>query len=357
MPKTPMHRYHPIRLDLIEQLERLRRDKNAAELQAKLLTLMAASPFTPYEMKRDRSFKKTQDSEEYIEADVAEEWRKMALMELKASTNSFVERGKNIFDMTLISPMFRHVDVDEVVLSDTPLPFGSFFMYFGLGAELTFKDGHWIEGAYVRETCDPDRRLVFTFVCNHPDWERTADVRLGETFKKVTTAVTITVDPDSSVAASIRAQVPSGDPDLVSSQLVLASAVRMSVNSLLYLNLSQADVEFDYPAEAPPELVSAARSPNPAKADRATRSLDDQGYIKVNFCGRRLARAIPLPATSTGGSHRQTHWRRGHWKRVAVGEGRTGREWRLIHPTIVNGIPGQGVRGRVHVVRPSGVAN
>lgn len=33
----------------------------------------------------------------------------------------------------------------------------------------------------------------------------------------------------------------------------------------------------------------------------------------------------------------RTHWRRGHWRRVAIGEGRQQREWRWIQPVLVNG--------------------
>ena len=41
--------------------------------------------------------------------------------------------------------------------------------------------------------------------------------------------------------------------------------------------------------------------------------------------------------TGTGtGSRKRTHWRRAHWRRVAVGQGRTGRELRLIAATLVN---------------------
>ncbi|WP_368008427.1 hypothetical protein [Laspinema palackyanum] len=33
----------------------------------------------------------------------------------------------------------------------------------------------------------------------------------------------------------------------------------------------------------------------------------------------------------------RTHWRRGHWRRVAMGEGRQERKWRWIQPVLVNG--------------------
>lgn len=41
--------------------------------------------------------------------------------------------------------------------------------------------------------------------------------------------------------------------------------------------------------------------------------------------------------TGTGtGSRKRTYWRRAHWRRVAVGQGGTGRELRLIAATLVN---------------------
>lgn len=45
----------------------------------------------------------------------------------------------------------------------------------------------------------------------------------------------------------------------------------------------------------------------------------------------------PHRAVSSSGSHssHQMHWRRGHWRRVPIGEGRRDRAWRWIQPTLV----------------------
>lgn len=42
---------------------------------------------------------------------------------------------------------------------------------------------------------------------------------------------------------------------------------------------------------------------------------------------------------SLGGTHAspRTHWRRGHWRRVAIGEGRGERKWHWFQPVLVNG--------------------
>ncbi|WP_261210004.1 hypothetical protein [Laspinema sp. D2d] len=45
---------------------------------------------------------------------------------------------------------------------------------------------------------------------------------------------------------------------------------------------------------------------------------------------------VPGTAHSSHATPR-THWRRGHWRRVAIGEGRQQREWRWIQPVLVNG--------------------
>jgi hypothetical protein len=37
-----------------------------------------------------------------------------------------------------------------------------------------------------------------------------------------------------------------------------------------------------------------------------------------------------------GGWKTRMHWRRGHWRRVAVGVGRVERDWRFIAPVLVN---------------------
>jgi hypothetical protein len=49
------------------------------------------------------------------------------------------------------------------------------------------------------------------------------------------------------------------------------------------------------------------------------------------------------------GTPKRPHFRKGHWRQVAVGAGRVGREWRFIRPVLVNGhlMP-------VRVVEPAG---
>lgn len=55
----------------------------------------------------------------------------------------------------------------------------------------------------------------------------------------------------------------------------------------------------------------------------------------INLWRKRLIDAN-FPSGEATGSHKSPHWRRAHWRRVAVGVGRTGRELRLIKATLVN---------------------
>ncbi|MCT7964202.1 hypothetical protein NG791_26340 [Laspinema sp. D1] len=66
-----------------------------------------------------------------------------------------------------------------------------------------------------------------------------------------------------------------------------------------------------------------------AKSDRLTPLIVGQKFQPQT---ERTSRS----AHSTHATPR-THWRRGHWRRVAMGEGRQERKWRWIQPVLVNG--------------------
>ena len=56
------------------------------------------------------------------------------------------------------------------------------------------------------------------------------------------------------------------------------------------------------------------------------------------WIGRNYKHNLTQRPSSAHGTHAspQTHWRRGHWRRVAIGPGRTQRKWNWIQPTLVN---------------------
>jgi hypothetical protein len=350
-----MNHYHPIRLELVERLQQKRQDANAAQLQKRLLHMMTAGETDSLMLVEDDTFLKEQRRAERFDEGPDVEWKNQVILDIGQSRTWFNERGRNIFDMALVSEMLSHVDVDDLVLIDTPLPYPAIYMHFGQEAGLAVEDERWIEGAYVRNTMDDEGPIALTFVCNHRNWRNAENVPLGETFDEVASAVSIVIGRGTTVKASIAARKPSGYPALLASP-ALSSAIRMAANGLLYINLPRPDIEFDYSADAPRALIAQALGAKGSKAAEARKRLDTQGYVRVNFCGRAFERAtIAATAASpqAARSAAQPHWRRGHWRRVVVGQGRLGREWRLFEATMVNLHGGEPIkRGRIHVVQP-----
>lgn len=85
-----------------------------------------------------------------------------------------------------------------------------------------------------------------------------------------------------------------------------------------------------------PELLSV-KEPVKNQRDKIHEPSSRNKQIYPRWIGRDIA-----PASSAkphqGGSHRspRQHWRKGHWRRVPIGEGRTGRKVVRIPPTLVN---------------------
>ncbi|MBY3433502.1 hypothetical protein HFN89_05015 [Rhizobium laguerreae] len=352
-----MNIYHPIRMDQIASLRTRREDQNAAALQNKMLELLTKKRVSTRQLAADTSHLEKQNEEEQFDLESSVPWRAIIDAEIREAKACFGERGRNIFDMTLVSSMFRNVDADDVVIEDTEVPFGAVYAHFGISAKLMIGDDRWIEGAYLREVNHGrEAEVSIIFVCNHPEADITDVVPLGITYKRLTTAVSVSLPRTMSVGVAVKERGFSGDPAIIAQRAVLGDALRMAVNGLLYVNLPRADVEFDYPEAAPRELVSQAIKVNDtSKTRRARATLDALGYAKVNFCGRviRAKHAAALAGMSQAGrAIAEPHWRRGHWRRVAVGVGRAGREWRLIEPTIVNASAGVPKRGKIHIVHP-----
>jgi hypothetical protein len=352
-----MQHYHPIRIALVERLEAQRKEAKLAALQAEMLARLSKKATTVREIKKDRSLVDRQREEEGFDAESSAPWRLDVIEELKRARSGFDHIGKNIYDISRVCPLFKEVDVDDIVLEDTPLPQASLYLHFGSSAGLSLGKDLWIDGAYLRQI--DGGQLCLTFVCNHPSWKTTAEVPLGQTFKQNSTAACLRISRDHSVAWAIENRRFSGAPSMLETGETLVAALRMAINGLLYLNLARAEIDFDYPPDAPKELVFSALSGSGDRRMNAVGKLDNLGYVKVNFAARSMVTYVSPNSGDdrSSGRHRATHWRRGHWRRVAIGEGRSKREWRLFEGTIVHGssepLP---ETGKIHIVKPLGQA-
>lgn len=348
-----MLQYHPIRVEEVERLMEQRRQDKAADLQKQMLSMLSKKAVGTRQLATDRGHAERQRHQEGFDDDANAPWRAEMLKSVNEMRVVFTDHGKNIFDMTMVSAMFRHVDVDDVVLDDTPLPYAAAYLHFGEGADLRFAEGRWIDGVYLTAALERNE-IELVFVTNNIDISSVEETPLGVSYKNVTSCVRTKLNPTVSVGRSLADVGLEGDPSIASTE-VMQEAVRMAVNGLLYLNLPKADIEEDYPVGAPAHLVAAANSTDAPAAAKARQRLNMMGYVRVTFAGRQMARRLEEAMASAGVGHRHgttPHWRRGHWRRVAFGVGRKERRWHLFDPTIVNGNVGTPVRGKIHIVKP-----
>ncbi len=119
---------------------------------------------------------------------------------------------------------------------------------------------------------------------------------------------------------------PDANRDIDLEQDFLSRVEKIVIQTLLYLQIRPDDL-------APPRKVSVSYKGQDfgqkANKDRLTPLIIGQQFQPQT---ERILR-------SGRGTHAtpRTHWRRGHWRRVAFGEGRQQREWRWIQPVLVNG--------------------
>lgn len=343
--------YHPTRATLIDRLRAVRENVTTGDLQRSLLSAIADGSLDSDDLVAGTDVIDRHKAEEGFDEDAKLPWRREVMDSLTSARARFGKSGRNIFDMTLISPMFSRVDVDDLEIGDTTPPYPSLYLHFGENCGLDLGNGLSIEGAYVisKDIEGNDCDLEMILVCNHPGHLETDKVRLGDTFKRVTSAARCAIRREGTVAASLSTLGITGDPALLGSGNVLVQAVRMAVNGLLYLSTAKADIEYAYPEDAPESLVRKALGLVPGETERARMALEARGYRQVNFCGRRTI-GPALARRETGSP--EPHWRRGHWRRVVYGAGRLQREWRLFPPVIVNSRLGEPRFGRVYIVQP-----
>lgn len=254
--------------------------------------------------------------------------------------------GSNYFDISPISGLFAKTDVDDVHADDIDAPYDCFYLHFGKQEALAIPGtDQFIEGAYVGSSpgsVDVDAGLAIIFVCNFPDWGNAADLDFEEIAETHALCARAALHRGRTVAENLAyTEGLDGDEIIFGNSALVASAMRMLVNSLLYISSPKAEVEVEYGDDAPEGWVKKA-----ANGDKnAIKVLEHRNCTKVRVCGRQLRKSID--ETASGDRTVEPHWRKGHWRRVVFGEGRTERRWHWFLPTVVNsrlGMPGEDAR-------------
>lgn len=300
---------------------------------------------------------------------------------------AYDEAGKHIFALSpALVEMFKNTSVAEVGIDTVKMPYRTLYVYWGEAAGIRSPDGKIIDGAYIENhpgcpygffitltVAIPDLQevmkkplLVRLSADQYREFDLSADdpLSIGEiynnrfqSFHAGQTEEEYQAEEQAMIAAGLRdpdrdieplAKILADyrpDPDDVRWQATDNKAMGLIFNFLCYLSYEKRDVQHRYPKEAPTKLVTKANNLHkPSEARRAQNKLESLGYKKVYLCGE----SVRTKSREQGEEGAATHWRRGHWRNQACGEGRASHKMLWIEPTIVN--PGNSPMGHIYEV-------
>lgn len=316
---------------------------------------------------------------------------------LSSAYGRFVQCGRQIMDFPpQLTEMLANTDIDDIPLQSIKLPYNSVFIHFGEQVALEIEPGWHVDGAYVesRGNAGDIKFTVTAIPTDHAlsrDWyvvpepEYTQD--FIEEFRTMDLATAIdTVLADRIDALKERSEKRGGDitdqarnilsdrgvvvpPELnivdVSSASAIKreaatwrrhpiykSALQLVVNALCYVTSYPDDVATVWPDGAPQSLVQKAIAGKGKERVRATSKLASLGYVPVHICGQRIVeqRSAAHVGTSSQVTSLATHWRRGHWRSQAHGQGRVLRKMIWLMPTLVGAQDEVPAAGHVYLV-------
>lgn len=293
----------------------------------------------------------------------------------------FVGAGRQIFDVPArMCEMLRHTDVDDVPVNMLRLPYPVLYLHFGSQVDMEIEPKWHLDGAYIEH--HPEHQLLtFTLTARPQD---DAMVNLWHAFGEPVIVLSLPAEVagydlgtaiDHQLAArlnQLRSEQAQGDRDATDefTQMlppeqrdsaagfgrvqittgtratahleqaqrhapILRAAMRLVVNALCYLTAYPDDLESAWPEGTPQRLRQRTESGTPKEQARARSKLEALGYTAVNLCGRRLEAHTAAQSVAPLATAVRPHWRRGHWRRQAHGEGLKLRRIIWIMPTIV----------------------
>ena len=293
----------------------------------------------------------------------------------------FVQAGRQIMDFPpSLTEMLSKTDIDDIPLNTIRMPYASQYVHFGPQADLELDRGWLVDGAYVEQRGElGDLRITITampkdhaesekwYVRPEPEFSqdfvgefRTMDLataidtvlaeRLAAFGKNKGRAGGNITSQIQAEAAATGHEIPK-DVDLVDISPKMAgvreeitlhrfpvykAAIQLVVNALCYVAAYPDDIDTAWPPGTPEALLKKAISGVGKEQARARSKLSALGYVPVHICGKRIAEQrerLNVPAPSVGGM--ATHWRRGHWRNQAHGQGRSLRKLIWMMPMLV----------------------
>ncbi len=291
---------------------------------------------------------------------------------------SFVAHGRNIFFLAPhIVQMLEQTDLSGVQLGDIRLPFPVIFVAFGDAFSGSLPGPpNQIDGAYLIDHGN-GMPLQVMVTCRRLDvnparssyWPFSRDQYYFVPFETANPQTTFEVGIMNAIASRELVLAPDStapDPDFKTLEIegrdmlvrdvsglteadtakfnsdgleVFSRALSLAINAVCYINARNDDDALPgYPSDAPDQHINALARTNKRHArQRIIADLLSGAYYPVRLLGASdqhegMPRGLDDEAHK---SVRNAHWRRGHWRRQAVGVGKAERRLIWIKPTIV----------------------
>jgi len=125
-------------------------------------------------------------------------------------------------------------------------------------------------------------------------------------------------------------------------------AIKLIVNSICYLNYVNDDKEFYTTNDSATDLINELQKTKKRHEKfKLEEKLKKLSYSKIHYFGRK----IEIESSENEHSYElEPHWRRGHWRNQAIGQGLIERKLIWIKPTIVRKDKGEPEQGHIYEV-------
>lgn len=307
-----------------------------------------------------------------------------AEMNLATAYGRFVQAGRQIIKFSgTLSEMLDRTDVGVIPLNSIKLPYASQYIFLGKQAELEIEDGWFVDGAYVEQRGNNGEiRVTLTAVPDDidlsekwylfPEVEYTQDFAMSSGEMNLDDAISSVLNDnlaslraaqekkDKNVTGDLKAAMEDGGLampegleiiDRSSSMAVLREeitlkrhemyrkALRLIVNSICYMIAYPDDIATEWLQKPSPKVEDIRRKTLTGKTkdkNLAKSKLAELGYSTVHICGRNLDKYGEEYSNGAGGHGRTSlHWRRGHWRNQAHGQGMTLRKLIWVMPMLI----------------------
>lgn len=270
----------------------------------------------------------------------------LMMMMLARAHNAFCAMGKHIFSFSpVLIQSLMHTDFIEPLMSNARPPYNCLYLHFGSNGlrdyDRVTSIPIMLEGAYVSFIVDD--RGYFTHIC--PVMTK-ADSLLDTSYDSVIGAFRFAQRDDFNLWAAFQDMLKMSDDPNTS---FAGDIMKLILNCLLYLNYTDKDVKQQWMEGTPSRLLKQLHHGTNKERGRARRTLENNGFTRIHFCGESLQREYEASARIHG-YEVSPHWRRGHWRNQAIGTGRQSHKLIWIQPTIVRRDLGEPTQGHIYEV-------